>query len=234
MQQIFDDYVRTTFGEAVQAKPKFAQFAYNYKNYFPTSKDVPVLDIGVGRGEMLSSMKEWGYTKYFGIDISPSTVAFCKMLNLSCELVPDTIEWLRNHQNSFGVITLLDVLEHIPKANTVSFLEALKGALAPGGVLIIQTPNLQAPDGYLHRYNDFTHEVGFTEQSLKQVLTTAGLNDVSFFGFEILVKNSPLMLVARAVRYVYWQWVTLRRMLNTNLYPRVLNPVFYAVVRKNK
>lgn len=234
MKQILDRYIETTFGERTQAVPKFAQFAYNYRRFFPDAREARILDIGIGRGEMLSCMKSWGYTDYHGIDISPETVAFCKELGLRCEVVEDTVVWLDNHQGVFDVITLLDVLEHIKKDETVMFLTALKRALKPGGVLIIQTPNLQAPDGQLHRYNDFTHEFGYTEPSLKQVLVAAGFSIFTFHGFEILVKRHPLMLAARIVRFVYWKLVTLLRMLNTNLYPNILHPVFFAAVRRER
>ena len=42
-----------------------------------------MLDIGVGLGEMLSCMKNWGHN-YHGIDISPSTIEFCKKYNQEC------------------------------------------------------------------------------------------------------------------------------------------------------
>jgi len=61
MQEIFDSYVENSFGEEKQAVFKFKQFEINYKEYFPVNQDARVLDIGIGRGEMLSCYEKWGY-----------------------------------------------------------------------------------------------------------------------------------------------------------------------------
>jgi len=184
VKEIFDDYVNNSFGSEVQAEIKFKQFEYNYRKYFPDNRHAKLLDIGIGRGEMLTCMKNWGYCDYFGIDISPSTVKFCKSMGLNCSLVADSNAFLLEHPGQYDVITLIDVLEHISKCEVVSFVKALNSALKFGGILIIQVPNSQAPDAQLHRYNDITHEVGYIEHSLSQVLITAKFNDFSFHGFE--------------------------------------------------
>ncbi len=232
MNEIFDNYVETSFEGEGQATPKFKQFEYNYRKLFPADTTEQVLDIGIGRGEMISCMNNWGYSNYLGVDISKSTVEYCKNLGLNVELIADTRTWLQQHEQSFSLITLLDVLEHVPKHEVVSFLKDVKTALKPGGVLIIQVPNLQAPDSQLHRYNDFTHESGFVENSMKQVLLAAGFKDFYFRGFEIFVHASLVERVARIGRYIYWQITKILRKLNTNLSPNILNPVFFAVVKK--
>ena len=79
-----------------------------------TEKYGKVLDIGVGRGEMLSCMKEWGLN-YQGIDISPSKIGFCQSLKLNCEVIDNTVDWLHKNREELEIITCLDVLEHIPK-----------------------------------------------------------------------------------------------------------------------
>ena len=80
MQEIFENYIDNSFDGHYQADFKFHHFELNYKQYFNKSISLKVLDIGVGRGEMLSCMKKWGHN-YHGIDISPSTVEFCKKLD---------------------------------------------------------------------------------------------------------------------------------------------------------
>ena len=191
MKEVFDNYIENAFGEYQQAEFKFKQFEVNYLKHFPSArKNEPVLDIGIGRGEMLTCFKNWGYTNYLGIDISPSTVSFCKSIGLNCSLVNDTVWYLEDHKDTYVVITLLDVLEHFNKKDAIPLLVAIKSALKAGGVLIfIQVPNLQAPDGHLHRYNDITHEIGFIEHSLAQVLIVAGFTDFKFQGFEDFVSG---------------------------------------------
>ena len=232
MKEIFDDYINNAFGEYAQAEFKFRELEWNYKKYFPADFNSLILDIGIGRGEMLTCMKSWGYQNYYGIDISPSTVDFCKSIGLNCSVVDDTSIFLQSNQNKYSVITLLDVLEHIKKDSVISFLKALRGALRDDGVLIIQVPNLQAPDGQLHRYNDITHEVGYIEHSLNQVLITAGFNKAAFYGYETLISNNIKTFIIKLLRNLYWKSIRFLRRLNTNLNPLILNPVFFSVIKK--
>ena len=232
MKEIWDNYVEHSFGEQEQAIFKFKQFENNYRKYFPKDKNVPVLDVGVGRGEMLSCMKAWGYVNYQGVDISSSTVDFCKSLKLPCLLVDDVRIWLRQHGNYFGTITLLDVLEHIKKEEVLSYLQELRNGLLPGGVLLIQVPNAQASDSNLHFFNDITHQTVYTEHSFKQVLLAAGFNNISFYGFEETTSKGLRRLVKIGLRSLLWRWVRFSRAINGNLNPDILNPVFFAVARK--
>jgi SAM-dependent methyltransferase len=232
MKEIFDSYIDNTFENREQAVFKFDDFEYNYRKYFPSNVAAKLLDIGIGRGEMLSCMKEWGYTDYLGVDISPSTVAFCTSLGLHCLLVEDTVQWLSGRGSIYDVITLLDVLEHIKKEDVIPFLGCLYKALAPGGRIIIQVPNMQAPDAPLHRYNDFTHETGFIENSLRQVMISAGIVNFEFHGFEDAYKRDFRTRVRFHLRNLYWGYTRFLRKVNANLNPPILNPVFLAVVHK--
>jgi len=234
MKEIFDTYVDNTFdGIRKQADFKFIQFEYNYKKYFPQNMNSKVLDVGIGRGEMLTCMVNWGYKNYFGIDISPSTVNFCSSIGLNCTLVEDTPDWLNKHPNTFELITLIDVLEHIPKKDMIEFLKSIKCALKNNGTLIIQVPNLQAPDGQLHRYNDITHEFGFTEHSMAQVLITAGFTSFHFQGFETFLSDNIRIYAYKIFRYFYRKTVRFYRKINGNINPYILDPVFSVIVKKN-
>jgi len=228
MQEIFDKYIDNSFDSQYQADFKFHQFELNYKKFFYKNVPLKVLDIGVGRGEMLSSMKNWGHN-YHGIDISPSTVEFCKKLDLSCELTDNTELWLKKNQNQFEIITCLDVLEHIPKNRLIHFLEAIRNSLSKDGFAIFQVPNLQSPFGYLHHFNDITHISGFVEHSLNQVLLSAGFNKVLYYGFEELYEKTPKIILKKILRYYYRKIIRLLRTINANPNPQILDPVFYAV-----
>lgn len=232
MQEIFDNYVEHSFGNRLQSKLKIKQFEFNYKKYFSNNKNIILLDIGIGMGEMLTCFQNWRYSNHIGIDISPSTIDFCQSIGLNCTLVNDSTEFLKLHQNSYDVITLIDVLEHIPRSETIAFLKQLRSSLKEGGVLIIQVPNLQSPDGHLHMYNDITHVVGYIEHSLQQVLLASGFQNFHFQGFEELIENDWKSLIKRILRKFYWKKVRLLRSINSNLNPMILNPVFAAIVRK--
>ncbi|MGE5498508.1 MAG: class I SAM-dependent methyltransferase, partial [Syntrophothermus sp.] len=203
----------------------------NYRGYFPENKEAQILDIGPGRGEMLECLKRWGYNNYLGIDLSPDIIEFCKSLNYNCRLVPDTKEWLKEHKKTYDVITLLDVLEHIPKSETIGFLSAIRESLKDGGMLIIQVPNLESPEGYLTHFADFTHEVGYTEHSLQQVLRLSGFTDFLIRGFEGYIMNNWKKYAGKMLRSLYWKGVKLQRIVSNNLVPNIMDTVLYAVVR---
>jgi 2-polyprenyl-3-methyl-5-hydroxy-6-metoxy-1,4-benzoquinol methylase len=232
MKEIFDTYIENAFDGYQQATFKIKQFENNYKKFFPTDKGARILDIGIGRGEMLTCLKRARYSNYLGVDISPSTVKFCDSLGLNCELIDDTVAWLDKNEDAFALITLLDVLEHIKKDEAIPFLKALRGALRDRGTLIVQVPNMQSPDSQLHRYNDITHEIGFIENSLKQVLMTAGFTSIEFFGFEDFIFEHWSRYYWLAVRKLYWKYVRFIRKVTGNLNPEILNPVFFAKVTK--
>lgn len=231
MKEIFDDYVENSFGEGKQAEFKFLQFRHNYRPFFPESTELRVLDIGIGRGEMLTCMKDWGYNA-LGIDISPSTVRFCQSLGLPCEVVEDTPEYLRSQSGEFQLITLLDVIEHIPREHVVDFASAVRDALAPNGRVIFQMPNLQAPHGHLHMFNDVTHYVGYVEHSFAQVLIAAGYRNFRFYPYEELIRATPLNLIKRFLRKIYFFKTRVERSVSANLNPKILTPVFFCVAEK--
>jgi len=234
MKEIFDGYLEYTFVEAKQATFKFKQFTYNYRRYLPRSKKVSLLDVGPGRGEMLTLMKRWGYRDSMGVDISPSIAKFCRSLGLNCLLVKDTISWLRHHKGKFAFISALDVVEHLPKSQIIPLLHALRAALAPGGTLLIQIPNMQAVDSPIQRYHDFTHEVGFTEASLAQVLRAAGFKKFTIAGFEELVLGGFKEKVVKILRFINWCRVRFFRVINGNVSCQILHTVFYAVAKREQ
>ena len=70
------------------------------------------------------------------------------------------------------------LLEHIPKERVIPFLTLIHHALRSGGVLLLTIPNMSNPFSIQMRYRDFTHECGFTEKSIYQVLYIAGFRDI--------------------------------------------------------
>lgn len=233
MHEIFNNYIETTFDGYMQADFKFKQFELNYRCFFPDDRNAPLLDIGVGRGEMLRCMKNWHYTNYVGIDISKSTIDFCQSLGLECQLVNNTTSWLANYQKYFEVITLLDVLEHIPREDVVPLLSAVYSALKNNGILIVQLPNMQAPDAQLQRYNDITHLNGYIEHSLRQVLVAGGFSKIQFLPFNDSISTSWKEPIRVFMRFLYWKGVRFVRKLNGNINPEILTPTFIAIAVKS-
>jgi 2-polyprenyl-3-methyl-5-hydroxy-6-metoxy-1,4-benzoquinol methylase len=98
--------------------------------------------------------------------------------------------FLHNKQQFYDLIATHDVLEHIPKKEVISFLTSIHRALKENGLLFLRVPNMSNPFDLDSRYNDFTHEVGFTAKSLTQVLYLGGFRDIQILPARVIpVKN---------------------------------------------
>lgn len=179
--------------------PKAAGEGYSeYLTWLPAARDSQILDLGCGGGEFLEYLESQGYTNLEGIDFSGEQVARCHERGLrSVTQVPDAHEYLASRPRAFDCIVLNDVLEHIPKAGCITLLEKIHASLKDGGACIIKVPNAANVFGLVARYLDFTHEIAFTETSLRQVLRTAGFRDIDVLGLPVRFRLSPK-------RIVYW------------------------------
>jgi len=244
MKEVYDQYVETTLICDTPTDLSLRMYNTNYSSLLPSNKMASILDIGVGVGGFLIFLRDSGYRNARGIDISPSTIMSCNQKGLSCELVEDTVRWLDGHAAEFDFISLLDVIEHISKAELIGFLSAIQRSLKENGRLLIQTNNMQSQDAQLMRYGDITHHLGFCETSMRQVCLTAGFKQIDMFGLETLyafrqwryIQQMPLKalshLIFTCIRNFYWCFVRAMRRLNCNISPHILHPSFYAVVRK--
>ena len=185
--------------------------AYDYylRGWLPKPKDCPILDLGCGDGRLLFFFKERGYSRLYGVDLSPEQVS------LAQQVVPhihqgDILDYLQAHKNSFELITGLDVIEHFNKDEVLNFLDLCFAALRSGGRLVLQTPNAESPWGVSHRYNDFTHETFFNPNALLCLLKICG--------FEQLEAREQGPVPWRysfnsTIRYIIWQNIRLALML---------------------
>lgn len=233
MKEVVETYVLNAFDKDqidTMFSLKQQWYEYNFKEFLPLDKNSKILDIGPGLGEFLRTLGEWDYHNCEGLDISKSVVDYCIKNGLKCSLTESTENWLKEHQNTFDLITLFDVLEHLPKNQLVGFVTACKRALTPEGRLIIEVPNLQAPEGYLHRYNDITHEIGFVEHTLEQILQVCGFINYKFYPFEEYTEELETILQQKKIRAFGWRLTTILRNINHNLQPQILTPEFFVVV----
>lgn len=142
--------------------------------WLPADRGAKILDAGCGEGALLAFLRDRGYTNLEGFDLSPECVAVCHRLGLGFVKRFDLLELERWPGEDYHAIFLLDVVEHLPKEKAAGVLEVARTKLAPGGYLVIQTPNLGSLLGPYHRYYDLTHEFGLTEKSVRDLLALAG------------------------------------------------------------
>lgn len=134
-----------------------------------------LLDVGCGKGFLLGALSKIGDYEVYGVDANPGEVAVAREILLNVPggarlAVEDANDYLARERGRFDCVVCKAVLEHIPKDNVSVFLKRIHDALKPGGTAIMMVPNMDWIAASHERYMDFTHETGFTQESLGQVM----------------------------------------------------------------
>lgn len=137
-----------------------------------------VLDLGCGRGEALELLGSHGIAAR-GIDISDEMIARCREKGLRAEK-SDLIEALENTpEGTLGGIVSFHVIEHLPREVLERMIRLSWKALAPGGVLVLETPSpLSVVVGARNFWLDPTHMRPVHPESLKLAFDLAGFDEV--------------------------------------------------------
>jgi 2-polyprenyl-3-methyl-5-hydroxy-6-metoxy-1,4-benzoquinol methylase len=137
-------------------------------------KEPFLLDIGCGTGEFLAYCKSQGMNC---TGIEPSEKARQLAINNYSLDVSDTSTLSTLHNDSFDLITMWHVLEHVPDVKSES--ENLFRLIKPGGYCIIAVPNPTSFDARHYKadwaaYDVPRHLFHFKPSTLKNIFETAG------------------------------------------------------------
>lgn len=149
----------------------------NIKKFIPHGK---ILDVGSSFGGFLNRAKLAGFEPY-GIEISGYSAQYSNERG-----IPTFVGSILNAdfpEESFDIITLVEVLEHLDKPDLV--FPKLFRFLKPGGLLLIQTANfdgLQAKkEGPKYHYYLPGHLFYYSLSNLKKILTKNGFKDYTVY-----------------------------------------------------
>lgn len=104
-----------------------------------------MLEVGSGPGFYVHGAAALGLDAH-GIDLDPGAVEFGRSLGL--QLSQAAIEDTGYPAESFDLILLAQIIEHVPDPH--DFLSRVFRLLAPGGLVIVETPNAASPE-HIHR-----------------------------------------------------------------------------------
>jgi 2-polyprenyl-3-methyl-5-hydroxy-6-metoxy-1,4-benzoquinol methylase len=156
-----------------------------------------LLEAGCARGDFLAIAREW--FDAYGVEPNPELAA------ASCKIAPvhqDTIEhvpWA-----GFDVVASFHVIEHVDSPR--SFIRAAAARIRPGGLLVIETPNIDSLPFkvFKTRWRQFIpeHYFFFDPKTIGQVLSANGFEMRAVMS---IGKYASLnLLLNRLSRYLPW------------------------------
>lgn len=104
-----------------------------------------VLDVGCGTGELLADLTRLEFRLVAGIDVSQAAIAraAARLDGSSATLTCMSLRRLMDSEvtDRYDVLTLCDVIEHLPSADVPEILRSLRRLIAPAGLLLVMTPS---------------------------------------------------------------------------------------------
>jgi SAM-dependent methyltransferase len=137
-----------------------------------------VVDLGCGRGEWLTLLRAAGVSGR-GVDNNAAFVTAGRARGLDMQL-GDALEYLRAlPADSVDMVSAFHLIEHLDIEQLLALMEGARGALRPGGCLLLETPNptnlvMAACDFY----NDPTHRSPVPPALTSYLLSTQGFGRI--------------------------------------------------------
>ena len=148
-------------------------------------RDSKLLDIGCNTGSTIFSLHQYGFTNVYGVDVEKNKINHGRKIyaEISDRLAYYDGTKLPFEDNSFDVVTMFDVIEHI--TNIDRFIrEEVRRVLTGRGILLFQTPNKYTNIPWeilhhksLHKYKEY-HVSLQSYRSLMSLLENSGFDEI--------------------------------------------------------
>jgi SAM-dependent methyltransferase len=186
------------------------------------SGNATLLDYGCGSGTWLALLKEVGCTyRMIGTDVAGGPLAELRRRGIEAYQCDETALQTFVRPGSVGAVHLFHVIEHLPNVDDV--LKAIYEVLAPGGVLIGQTPNVESLGRRVwgdlwNQWHAPQHLVLFSDGTLKRQANKAG--------FEVVKISSSISGATQWALAALHRWARFRgrpfRHIHEPLYPPLI------------
>lgn len=168
--EAFEDNFRGSFD---LVKERLSMYVPYFKNAGST-----ILEIGSGRGEFLTLMRE-SNIKAVGIDIFEPFVNRCIKSGLNVKY-GDGVSYLKQiEDNSLGGLFAAQVIEHLATDQLIELCKEAHRAVAPGGHVIFETPNPMCSSIFTNAfYLDPSHQKPVHPIFIQYILRMVGFDSV--------------------------------------------------------
>lgn len=159
---------------------------------FVKDENIKSLDVGCGTGAVMEMFIKRGYNVE-GVDPSDTALGFCKKKNLI--VTKGIAGHLPYPDNSFDVVTALDVLEHVQE--DIQAVIEIYRVLKPGGIFISTVPAHQflfsSHDKALHHFRRYS-------RSQFQKILSSSTGEILYLGWIHMAIFLPAVLLRMCVR----------------------------------
>ncbi len=140
-----------------------------------------LFEVGAGGGFFLKAAERAGW-QVAGIELSEAAARFARE-RLELDVTSVSAETMSIADGSYDAVAMFEVIEHLFDPRAV--LLAAARILAPGGSLVVSTPNFDAASRYLLGVDwavlsPLEHVYYFREESLRRLLEATGFSEVTF------------------------------------------------------
>lgn len=169
-----------------------------------------ILDVGCSFGGFLECARDRGWRPY-GLDVSQPVIDHVRKLGISAH--QGSLSSATYETNFFSAITMVEVIEHLP--DPLEDLRHCYRILRPGGVLAIQTGNIESVaaklQGKKFGYYLPGHVVYFSPKTIRTMLRKAGFTSfTTFAGDAISFRDRQRYIRATQVEWKPRLLMTLR------------------------
>jgi len=156
----------------------FRSFRKRLQNVLVHRTSGRLLDVGCAAGFFLHTAREAGFD-YHGIDVAAPMVKYAREELGLQNITEGTLESAGFPDAYFDIVTLWDVVEHLP--DPISVLRESHRVLKPDGILVLETQNVQSRIARLmgrrwHHFKMLEHLYHFNPETCTRMLSTAGFD----------------------------------------------------------
>lgn len=236
------DYTAYTV-QHLRGAPALSQLALSYglqrrcKLILQLRQQGRLLDIGAATGGFLNAMRHHSGWQLHGVEPVQSAAQLARD-QLGLNILPTTLEQAHFPDGQFDVVTLWDVLEHLPDPH--ASLNEIYRVTAPGAWLVLQIPDVSSWEAKLWGrwwigYDAPRHLYAFPSKALAALLAATGFEPVRRLhlagGYHTFARSLAFW---HSEQPSYFWRRTSERLANSWVFHVLMAPVFGTIRRLGK